>query len=182
MGFPEQGRRSSGEAPRCVARSTTIVGANVGKQPRRPRLEQAPGGLREAARRRSRPHADYLVLNVSSPNTPGLRDLQAVGNLRPLIEAVARQAVQRPPLLVKISPDMSDEDIDAVADLALELGLAGIVATNTTLRRDGLRDAGRGGRAGRLARGRRRLRARRSGHARSRCCGGCGRGSATGSC
>ena len=80
---------------------------------------------------------------MSSPNTPGLRDLQAVEKLRPLLlavrDAIARVAPSRTcSLLVKIAPDLSDEDVDAVADLALELGLAGIVATNTTIRRDGL--------------------------------------------
>ena len=81
--------------------------------------------------------ADYLVVNVSSPNTPGLRDLQAVESLRPILEGV-RQAASIP-VLVKIAPDLSDEDVDAVTDLALELGLAGIVATNTTVSREGLR-------------------------------------------
>ncbi|MEU2125816.1 dihydroorotate dehydrogenase (quinone) [Nocardia niwae] len=83
------------------------------------------------------PLADFVVVNVSSPNTPGLRDLQAVESLRPLLRAVLDSV--RVPVLVKIAPDLSDEDIDAVADLAVELGLAGIVATNTTIRRDGLR-------------------------------------------
>ncbi|APT92517.1 diguanylate cyclase [Corynebacterium phocae] len=80
--------------------------------------------------------ADYLVVNVSSPNTPGLRDLQAVESLRPILQAV--QESTSVPVLVKIAPDLSDEDVDAVADLALELGLAGIVATNTTISREGL--------------------------------------------
>ena len=88
------------------------------------------------------PHADYLVVNVSSPNTPGLRDLQSVARLRPLLTAVRRQAdsvrSDHLPLLVKIAPDLSDEDVLAVADLALELGLDGIVATNTTTSRAGL--------------------------------------------
>ncbi|SIR88969.1 quinone-dependent dihydroorotate dehydrogenase [Williamsia sterculiae] len=83
------------------------------------------------------PHADYLVVNVSSPNTPGLRDLQAVSSLRPLLGAVVAEV--RIPVLVKIAPDLADDDIDAVADLAVELGLAGIVCTNTTIARDGLR-------------------------------------------
>ncbi|MGH3871060.1 MAG: dihydroorotate dehydrogenase (quinone) [Pseudonocardiaceae bacterium] len=79
---------------------------------------------------------------VSSPNTPGLRNLQAVEHLRPLLVAV-RDALdasspRRVPLLVKIAPDLADADIDAVADLALALGLDGIVATNTTVSRDGL--------------------------------------------
>ncbi|RNE49161.1 quinone-dependent dihydroorotate dehydrogenase [Corynebacterium alimapuense] len=80
--------------------------------------------------------ADYLVVNVSSPNTPGLRDLQAVESLRPILAEVQKSTSS--PVLVKIAPDLSDEDVDAVADLAVELGLAGIVATNTTISRDGL--------------------------------------------
>lgn len=80
--------------------------------------------------------ADYLVVNVSSPNTPGLRDLQAVDSLRPILAAV--QEVSSIPVLVKIAPDLADADIDAVADLAVELGLAGIVATNTTISRENL--------------------------------------------
>lgn len=90
------------------------------------------------------PHADYLVVNVSSPNTPGLRDLQAVELLEPLLRAVRRRADQvrpddRVPLLVKIAPDLSDEDVLAVADMAVAIGLDGLIATNTTITRDGLR-------------------------------------------
>lgn len=90
------------------------------------------------------PHADYLVVNVSSPNTPGLRDLQAVEVLEPLLTAVRRRADQvrpadRVPLLVKIAPDLSDEDVLAVADLAVAIGLDGLIATNTTIAREGLR-------------------------------------------
>jgi dihydroorotate dehydrogenase len=87
--------------------------------------------------------ADYLVVNVSSPNTPGLRNLQAVDQLRPLLQAVRHSldeaGARHVPLLVKIAPDLTDEDLDAVADLALELRLDGIIATNTTISRAGLR-------------------------------------------
>jgi dihydroorotate dehydrogenase len=86
------------------------------------------------------PLAAYLVVNVSSPNTPGLRDLQAVSALRPILAAV--RAATSTPVLVKIAPDLSDSDIDEIADLAVELGLAGIVATNTTISRDGLHTPG----------------------------------------
>jgi dihydroorotate dehydrogenase len=133
MGFPNKGAEA---AARRLAGRRMIVGANVGKN-RDTALDEAAGDYAQAARILAQ-HADYLVLNVSSPNTPGLRDLESVGRLRPLVGAV-QQAVPDKPLLVKISPDLSDEDIDAVADMALELGLAGIVATNTTLRREGLR-------------------------------------------
>ena len=83
------------------------------------------------------PLADYLVVNVSSPNTPGLRGLQAVETLRPLLEAV-RQAAGTTPLLVKIAPDLPDDEVVAIAQLAVDAGLAGIIATNTTISRDGL--------------------------------------------
>ncbi len=135
MGFPNQGAEAAARRL-ATRRSPVIVGANVGKN-RETELERAAADYVAAATAVA-PHADYLVLNVSSPNTPGLRDLQAVGHLRPLIEAV-RDAVGERPVLVKISPDMDGEDLDAVADLAVETGLAGIVATNTTLRREGLR-------------------------------------------
>jgi len=122
-----------------------VVGANIGKTKVVPEAEAA--GDYVASAERLAPYADYLVVNVSSPNTPGLRNLQAVEHLRPLLAAVrdaADRATQRGdrarrvPLLVKIAPDLADDDVDAVADLALELGLDGIIATNTTIGRDGL--------------------------------------------
>jgi dihydroorotate dehydrogenase len=118
-----------------------VVGVNIGKT--KLVAEEDAVADYEKSTRLLAPHADYLVVNVSSPNTPGLRDLQAVEKLRPLLEAVRRQADavtdRHVPLLVKIAPDLSDEDVLAVADLALELGLDGIVATNTTISREGLR-------------------------------------------
>ncbi len=89
------------------------------------------------------PYADYLVVNVSSPNTPGLRSLQAVDRLAPLVDEVRRvadDAANRPiPLCVKIAPDLADEDVVAVAELARDRGLDGLIATNTTISRAGLR-------------------------------------------
>jgi dihydroorotate dehydrogenase len=121
-----------------------IVGVNIGKTKAAAEDEAIADYLRSA-------HlvadvADYVVVNVSSPNTPGLRDLQAVGKLRPILRAV-RTALdeasprRRVPLLVKIAPDLTDPDIDAIADLALDLSLDGIIATNTTVSRAGLRDS-----------------------------------------
>jgi dihydroorotate dehydrogenase len=120
-----------------------VVGVNIGKTKAVPEDDQAAVlADYEKSTRLLAPHADYLVVNVSSPNTPGLRDLQSVERLRPLLSAVRRQAdaVTRShlPLLVKIAPDLDDKDVLAVADLALELGLDGIVATNTTVSREGL--------------------------------------------
>jgi len=81
---------------------------------------------------------DYFVINVSSPNTPGLRDLQALNLLRPLLEKIANRAAQlgRKPLLLKISPDLADADVSSIGRLTREIQLAGIVATNTTIRRE----------------------------------------------
>ena len=83
------------------------------------------------------PHADYLVVNVSSPNTPVLRGLQETATLRPLLRKVA-QASGSTPLLVKISPDCDDQAIADIAAVVIELDLAGIIATNTTTSRDGV--------------------------------------------
>ncbi|MGI4894734.1 MAG: quinone-dependent dihydroorotate dehydrogenase [Janthinobacterium lividum] len=116
------------------------IGVNIGKSKVVAEADAAADYATSAAL--LAPYADYLVVNVSSPNTPGLRDLQAVEKLAPVLRAVreaADAAARRHvPLLVKIAPDLSDEDVDAVADLALEEGLDGIVATNTTISRDGL--------------------------------------------
>ncbi|MFN6339938.1 MAG: quinone-dependent dihydroorotate dehydrogenase [Cyanobacteriota bacterium] len=81
--------------------------------------------------------ADYAVVNVSSPNTPGLRDLQEEGQLRRLVERLRRLSAC-PPLLVKIAPDLEDDAIDAIARLAYEEGLAGVIAVNTSRDRLGL--------------------------------------------
>jgi dihydroorotate dehydrogenase len=118
-----------------------VVGINIGKTKRVP--DDAAIADYVASARRLAPLADYLVVNVSSPNTPGLRDLQAADKLRPLLAAVqdavrTSGARRAPPLLVKIAPDLADADILEIAELVLELGLAGIVATNTTIARTGL--------------------------------------------
>ncbi|MCV7150912.1 quinone-dependent dihydroorotate dehydrogenase [Mycolicibacterium pyrenivorans] len=114
------------------------IGVNIGKTKVTP-PEQAPDDYAESARLLG-PLAAYLVVNVSSPNTPGLRDLQSVESLRPILSAVLAETST--PVLVKIAPDLADGDIDAIADLAVELGVAGIVATNTTVSRDGLKTPG----------------------------------------
>ncbi|MGC8921965.1 quinone-dependent dihydroorotate dehydrogenase [Streptomyces sp. PG2] len=142
MGFNNEG--SAAVAARLAARTPvfrTVLGVNIGKTKVVPEEEAAADYVKSAER--LAPHADYLVVNVSSPNTPGLRNLQATQALRPLLTAVreaADRAVtgRRVPLLVKIAPDLADEDVDAVADLAVELGLDGIIATNTTVAREGL--------------------------------------------
>jgi dihydroorotate dehydrogenase len=142
LGFNNHGAAAMAARLRSRRRRSRglLVGANIGKTRVVPESE-APADYAASARLLA-PVAGYLVLNVSSPNTPGLRNLQAIDQLRPLIAAVreaTRSAGGRPvPLLVKIAPDLTDGDVDAIADLAVDLGLDGIVATNTTVTRDHL--------------------------------------------
>lgn len=137
MGFNNHG---AGELAVRLARHhpDVPIGVNIGKSKATP-PELAVDDYRASARLLG-PLATYLVVNVSSPNTPGLRDLQAVDSLRPILAAVLAETST--PVLVKIAPDLSDDDVDAIADLAVDLGLAGIVATNTTVSRAGLRTPG----------------------------------------
>jgi dihydroorotate dehydrogenase len=144
LGFNNDGaeavaRRLARRASR--AHADVVLGINIGKTKLVP--DQEAVADYEKSARLLAPYADYLVVNVSSPNTPGLRDLQATARLSPLLEAVRRAADtaagRHVPLLVKIAPDLDDEDVLRIADLALEQGLDGIVAANTTVTRDGLR-------------------------------------------
>ncbi len=140
MGFNNQG--SAAAVPRVerarLAKHRPIIGANIGKS-RITEVADATGDYVWSAQRLA-PIADYLAVNVSSPNTPGLRGLQELDALRPLLREV-QQAAGETPLLVKIAPDMDDAQLDGIVELALELGLQGIIATNTTIAREGLRTA-----------------------------------------
>ena len=116
-------------------RQRPIIGANLGKS-RVTEVDDAIGDYLESTRLLA-PLADYLAVNVSSPNTPGLRGLQELEKLRPLLTAV-KVAASEKPVLVKIAPDLTDAEATAIAELAVDLGLAGIIATNTTLSRENL--------------------------------------------
>ncbi|MET0976533.1 MAG: quinone-dependent dihydroorotate dehydrogenase [Leifsonia sp.] len=119
-------------------RNRPVIGVNIGKSRITPVEEATEDYL--ASTRLLAPLADYLVVNVSSPNTPGLRGLQELELLSPLLAAV-KKAAGTTPLLVKIAPDLEDDQIDRIASLVVELGLDGIIATNTTISRTGLRTA-----------------------------------------
>ncbi len=119
-----------------------IVGANLGKN-----KDTADAAADYAAGVRALdPHADYLVINVSSPNTPGLRALQGRAPLEALIAAVrAARGGERPPLLLKIAPDLTEQDKQDIAEVALAGGLDGLIVSNTTIARpDSLRSAAKG--------------------------------------
>ena len=82
--------------------------------------------------------ADYFVINVSSPNTPGLRSLQSGEQLEPILSGLQATNTQQKPILIKIAPDLEWDDIKDILNLATSYSLSGVIATNTTIRRDGL--------------------------------------------
>jgi dihydroorotate dehydrogenase len=137
MGFNNKGAEAAAARLTKLRRRGTRmrIGVNIGKS----RVVDVADATADYVRSASllAPLADYLVVNVSSPNTPGLRGLQAVETLRPLLEAV-RDASGETPLLVKIAPDLPDDEVVAISRLAVELGLTGLIATNTTIAREGL--------------------------------------------
>ncbi|HLR45078.1 MAG TPA: quinone-dependent dihydroorotate dehydrogenase [Brevibacterium sp.] len=155
MGFNNAGARAAAEAVAAQRRLVAalpaskrpIIGVNIGKTKVVAAAEAASDYA--ASTRALAPVADYLVINVSSPNTPGLRDLQAAGSLRPIIAAVrdtAAEVVETPrstlghvPLLVKLAPDLADDDVRGLVDLAVEERVDGLVLTNTTIDRAVLR-------------------------------------------
>ncbi|WGD36239.1 quinone-dependent dihydroorotate dehydrogenase [Lysinibacter sp. HNR] len=142
MGFNNQG---SADAKPRLARERArfkrpIIGANIGKS----RVVDVADATQDYVYSASllAPVVDYLVVNVSSPNTPGLRGLQELSLLRPLLAEVKKASGQTP-LLVKIAPDLSDEGVSEIAELVNELRLDGIIATNTTISRENLKTSPR---------------------------------------
>lgn len=126
----------------AATRIEPVLGINLGKSKVTPLEEATQDYLRSVDQ--LQPFADYLVVNVSSPNTPGLRALQDAGPLRELLHAVVERVRRNAPggacpVLVKLAPDLSDEQVEQAVEIALEEGAAGIVATNTTVARSGLR-------------------------------------------
>jgi dihydroorotate dehydrogenase len=137
MGFNNQGAAAAARRLERLRRRAhrPVIGVNIGKS----RVVDVADATADylASTALLAPLADYLVVNVSSPNTPGLRTLQAVDTLEPLLTAV-RDAAGSTPLLVKIAPDLADDEVEAIARLAVRTGLAGLIATNTTISREGL--------------------------------------------
>ena len=115
-----------------------IVGVNIGRN----RDTPDEGAIDDyvAAARAMAPVADYLAINVSSPNTPGLRDLQRVDRIGPLLSAIAAIAGSRP-LVVKLSPDLDALELDELVDAVAASGARGLILTNTTVRRERLRSS-----------------------------------------
>ena len=138
MGFNNEGADVVAERIRTLRNSGVplpVIGINIGKN--KDTSAQDAASDYELAANKLAPLADYLVINVSSPNTAGLRDLQQVDALRPILTAVLKVSGSTP-VLLKIAPDLANSDIEAVTALVNELNLAGMVATNTTISRSNL--------------------------------------------
>jgi dihydroorotate dehydrogenase len=132
MGFNNAGLDAYIGRLAALPRGPVVLGANVGinkdgAEPERdyPALIAAVG-----------PYADYVVINVSSPNTPGLRDLQGEAKLRAILRAVATHAPDRPPVLVKIAPDVTRDGLAAIVETCVAEGVQGLIVSNTTISRD----------------------------------------------
>lgn len=138
MGFNNEGADAVAArlaALRASGAKLPVIGVNIGKT-KVVELKDVAGDYRYSAEKLA-PYADYLAVNVSSPNTPGLRELQQISSLRPILEAVVEKSGGKP-VFVKIAPDVTNEEAIEIAQLSEQLGLAGIIATNTTITRDGI--------------------------------------------
>jgi dihydroorotate dehydrogenase len=131
MGFNNHGLEAFAARLATRSRGPVALGANVGinKEGADPQRDY-PALIAAIA-----PHADYAVINVSSPNTPGLRDLQGEAQLRAILRAVAESVPRRPPVLVKISPDIGTDALAALIETCVAEGAHGLIVSNTTVSR-----------------------------------------------
>ncbi|HWC83758.1 MAG TPA: quinone-dependent dihydroorotate dehydrogenase [Pseudonocardiaceae bacterium] len=142
MGFNNLGAQALAQRLAALGRAPLPVGISIGKSKITP-VAEAVEDYRNSLRALY-PHGDYFAVNVSSPNTPGLRGLQDRGLLDELVTALRAEAdtlaggEDPKPLLVKIAPDLTDRAIGEVLEVCLARGVAGVIATNTTLSRNGL--------------------------------------------
>ena len=138
LGFNNEGQQAA--LARLMDRPRGIVGVNIGaNRDSEDRIADYVAGIE-----RMTPVASYFTVNISSPNTPGLRDLQAPDALDALLKRVqASRALlsTRPPLLVKLAPDLADDDLPEIVSVIVANGADGIIVSNTTLSRGGLKDA-----------------------------------------
>ena len=138
LGFNNDGAVAVSERLKKLERKC-VVGVNIGKNKNVPNEEATENYLKSFDLVHS--VADYVAVNISSPNTPNLRELQKADNLEELLGALVLRNTElgRKPLLVKIAPDLSESEIEAIVDICLRYEIAGMIATNTTISRDGLK-------------------------------------------
>jgi len=139
MGFNNQGVDIAIEKLKKLKKRNLIIGGNIGKNKVTPN-EKAIDDYKICFTK-LHPHVDYFVVNVSSPNTPNLRELQDKKPLGEILNALMhlnKEENEQKPIFLKIAPDLSKEQLDDIIDLVIETQIAGIVATNTTIERKGL--------------------------------------------
>ncbi len=140
MGFNNRGLEAMIEKLKHRPKDV-IIGGNIGKNKITPNDKAVDDYL--ACYRGLHPYVDYFVVNVSSPNTPGLRELQEKGPLLKILNSLRDASkefdVERPTLL-KIAPDLGPEQLDDIVDIVVESGIQGVIATNTTISREGLEE------------------------------------------
>lgn len=143
MGFPNQGADEILKNIQKIKARNICLGSNIGKN--KDTTEADTPQEHAELYQKFAPVSDYLVINISSPNTPGLRSFQKKDLLKPLLAAVCEQRNITPrPLFVKVAPDLSSEEVTMLCELAKEYKLSGIIATNTTIQHD----YGKGGLSG----------------------------------
>ncbi len=140
MGFNNQGAAAIAARLSKLRESghpLPVIGVNIGKSRAVP--NESAASDYQASTQLLAPLADYIAVNVSSPNTPGLRDLQQADHLRPILQSIVGSAVEKP-IFVKLAPDLSDQEVVQVASLVAELGLAGLIIGNTSVDRFGIKE------------------------------------------
>lgn len=137
LGFNNQGTARVVERLKKLDRNC-VVGVNIGKNKDVPNEDAIENYLKSFAL--AHEVADYIVVNISSPNTPGLRELQKAENLEELLGALQtrNKEMDAKPLLVKIAPDLTEGEIEAIVDICIRVQISGVIATNTTISRVGL--------------------------------------------
>lgn len=140
MGFNNQGADvAAGRLQHLKNKDGVIIGGNIGKNKITPNEEAVNDYI--YCFHSLYDYVDYFVVNVSSPNTPGLRDLQEKGPLMHILNTLQELNKQKPalkPILLKIAPDLTDSQLDDIVDIVTETKIAGVIATNTTISREGL--------------------------------------------
>src|SRR5690606_31835641 len=141
MGFNNQGADvAAGRLKHLKNRNGLIIGGNIGKNKVTPNEEAVNDYI--YCFNALFDQVDYFVVNVSSPNTPGLRDLQEkepLKNILNTLQELNNTKIAPKPILLKIAPDLTDSQLDDIVEIVLETKIAGVIATNTTISRDGLK-------------------------------------------
>lgn len=136
LGFNNEGAAAVAERLKSLVRAECVLGINIGRNKNVSNENAIDNYLRSF--KILSPFADYIAINVSSPNTPGLRDLQHSENLTALLAAIKDRNQERKPVLLKIAPDLATAEIDEIVGICMMNDIAGIIATNTTTSREGI--------------------------------------------